>query len=89
MSTFWKKRYKKIGDSAGTLIDLDLGGVKATCPKCKNVYTGNEVFHRYYICPSCGAYKDYKQVSGQEFYISKLEASRKKDPAAQKEGMPE
>lgn len=28
-------------------------------------------------CPQCEAYKDYKLVSGTEFYISKIEASGK------------
>ena len=56
MSTFWKKRHNKIGYSGGALINVDLGSVKVTCPKCKTAYTGNDVWHRDYICPECGAY---------------------------------
>ncbi len=28
----------------------------ATCPKCKNTYTGDDLRSRYFICPSCGKY---------------------------------
>ena len=56
MSTFWKKRHNKIGYSGGALVNVDLERVKVTCPKCKTAYTGNDVFHKYYICPECGAY---------------------------------
>ncbi len=56
MSTFWKKRYKKINDSAGKVIDIDLSHVKMTCSKCKSEYTGNDVWHKYFVCPNCGTY---------------------------------
>ena len=56
MSMFWKKRHNKTGYSGGALINVDLDHVKVTCSKCKTVYSGNDVFHRYYICPNCGAY---------------------------------
>jgi len=39
-----------------------------------------------WACPSCHAYKDYRMVSGNEFYISRMEATRRTDPAARKEG---
>jgi len=56
MSTFWKRRHNKIGYSGGALINVDLNNVKVTCSKCKKEYTGNDVWHRDYICPNCGAY---------------------------------
>ncbi|MBQ3489610.1 MAG: acetyl-CoA carboxylase carboxyl transferase subunit alpha [Clostridia bacterium] len=45
-----------MGYFGGALINVDLNNVKVTCSKCKNEYTGNDVWHRYYICPNCGAY---------------------------------
>ena len=59
------------------------------CNQCQTEFHLEVMQPEKWACPHCGAYKDYKQVSGNEFYISKLEASRAKDPAAQKEGTPE
>ena len=56
MSILWKKRHKTIGYPGGALANVNLENVKVSCSKCKSTYTGNEVFHRYYICPKCGAY---------------------------------
>ncbi len=56
MSTFWKKRHKRIGASAGKVIDIDLSHVKVTCSKCKSEYTGSDVWYKYYVCPNCGTY---------------------------------
>ena len=57
------------------------------CNQCQTEFHLDVMQPEKWGCPSCGAYKDYKQVSGQEFYISRLEATRRKDTAVQKEGM--
>ena len=59
------------------------------CNQCQTEFHLEVMQPEKWACPHCGAYKDYKQVSGNEFYISKLEASCAEDPAAQKEGTPE
>ena len=59
------------------------------CNQCQTEFHLDVMEPEKWACPSCGAYKDYKQVSGQEFYISKLEASQRKEPAVRKEGTPE
>ena len=41
------------------------------------------------ICPNCKANNDYTLVSGQEFYISRIEAARDDAPSAQKEDVPQ
>ena len=59
------------------------------CNQCQTEFHLDVMQSETWTCPNCQAYKDYKQISGQEFYISKLEASRKENSAAQKEGTPE
>ena len=59
------------------------------CNQCGTEFHLEVMQPEKWVCPSCHAYKDYKQVSGNEFYISKLEAPARKNPAAQKEGTPE
>lgn len=56
MIQFWRKKEKIADRSAGATIDLDIGNIQVTCPKCKTVHTGNDVWNRYYICPNCGKY---------------------------------
>lgn len=56
MTPFWKKKGKVPAQSAGAKIDLDLSHIKAVCPKCKTVHTGNDIWNRHYICPNCGKY---------------------------------
>ncbi len=56
MSMFWKKRHNRSGYPGGTLINIDLGSIKVTCSKCKTEYTGNDIWHKHYICPNCGNY---------------------------------
>ena len=53
---FWKKKQKSAAKSAGVKINLDVSQIKATCPKCKTVHTGSEIWDRYFICPNCGKY---------------------------------
>ena len=43
---------------------------------CGGEFHLSPVDRRTWTCPTCGAYRDYKLVSGMEFYISKIEASR-------------
>ena len=56
MAPFWKKKQKAAERTAGMRIDLDVSSIKITCPKCKSVHTGADVWNRYYICPNCGKY---------------------------------
>ena len=63
MSIFWKKRRKKAGSSGEAWINVDLGSIKVTCSKCKNEYSGNDIWHKYYICPNCG----YENSEGMKF----------------------
>ena len=56
MALFWKKKQKAAERIAGTIIDLDVSHIQTTCPKCKSVHTGANVWNRHYICPSCGKY---------------------------------
>ena len=56
MALFWKKRNADTAPPAGTMIHLDPSHKKATCPKCKTVHTGNDIWNRNFICPNCGKY---------------------------------
>lgn len=56
------------------------------CNQCGTEFHLEVMQPEKWACPGCHAYKDYKMVSGNEFYISRMEATRKKDPAARKEG---
>ncbi len=52
----WNKKQKKTGTPPSPPIERDVSGIKVTCPKCKSVHTGNDVWYRYYVCPDCGTY---------------------------------
>ncbi len=56
MPMIWNKKQKKTGTPPSSPIERDISGIKVTCPKCKSVHTGNDVWYRYYVCPDCGAY---------------------------------
>lgn len=56
MTPFWKKKGKTVNQPAGVKLELDIGSVQVTCPKCKSVHTGNDIWNRHYICPHCGKY---------------------------------
>ena len=47
----------------------------ARCNACGGEFHLIPVDRRTWTCPGCGAYKDYKLISGMEFYISKIEAA--------------
>ena len=59
------------------------------CNQCGTEFHLEVTQPEKWACPGCQAYKDYTLVSGKEFYISKMEATRKKTPAARKEGTQE
>ena len=59
------------------------------CNQCGTEFHLEVMEPEKWACPNCQAYKDYELVSGNEFYISKMAATRKKNPAAQKEGTQE
>ena len=59
------------------------------CNQCGTEFHLEVMEPEKWACPNCQTYKDYELVSGNEFYISKMAATRKKDPAAQKEGTQE
>lgn len=46
------------------------------CNKCGTTFHLNYLDQQSWSCPNCHVYKDYKLVSGMEFYISKIEASK-------------
>ena len=54
------------------------------CKKCGSEFHLVVPDQSTWTCPVCGAYRDYKLVSGMEFYISRIEASRGA-PAPRKE----
>lgn len=56
MTPFWRKKQKAASQPAGATIELDLSHIKVTCPKCKTVHTGNDIWNRFFICPNCGKY---------------------------------
>ena len=56
MIPFWKRSGKSKERPVGTQISLDLSHLKAICPKCKTIHTGNDIWNRYFICPNCGKY---------------------------------
>ena len=56
MTPFWKKKQKAAERTAGTRMELDVSHIRVTCPKCKAVHTGADIWNRYYICPDCGKY---------------------------------
>lgn len=59
------------------------------CNRCQTEFHLEIMQPEKWVCPSCGAVKDYKLVSGQEFYISRIAAKRRDDQSSQKDGMPE
>lgn len=52
----WNRKRKKAEIPVGNPMDRDISGVEVTCPKCKSVHTGSDVWYRYYVCSECGAY---------------------------------
>ena len=63
-----------VAESAEIVIDRKPYTVR--CNACGNEFHLIPVDKRTWTCPNCGAYKDYKLVSGMEFYISRIEASK-------------
>jgi hydrogenase nickel incorporation protein HypA/HybF len=59
------------------------------CNQCQTEFHLEIMRPEKWVCPNCHAYKDYKLVSGQEFYISRIEAKHKNASQAEKEGTPE
>lgn len=59
------------------------------CNQCQTEFHLEIMRPEKWRCPNCGAYKDYTLVSGNEFYISRIEAQRKQGASAQKDGKPE
>ena len=53
---FWKRNRNGSGHPPGTKIHVDLDRKTVTCPKCKTVHSGSDVWQRLYICPKCGKY---------------------------------
>jgi acetyl-CoA carboxylase carboxyl transferase subunit beta len=54
MNLFWKNEPK--AQVSGTAEATNLRTMQVVCPKCKNIYTGEDIRSRYYICPVCGKY---------------------------------
>ena len=47
------------------------------CNACGCEFHLIPVDRRTWTCPDCGAFREYRLVSGTEFYISKIEAARR------------
>ncbi|MCD7819459.1 MAG: hydrogenase maturation nickel metallochaperone HypA [Lachnospiraceae bacterium] len=47
------------------------------CNQCGTTFHLDVRKQETWSCPACKAYKDYKLISGMEFYISKIEAPRR------------
>lgn len=62
---------------------------RVKCNRCGTEFHLEIMQPEKWVCPSCGAYKDYKLISGQEFYISRIEATRKTASDRQKGSVPE
>lgn len=56
MTPFWKKKQRPAVRPTGTKINLDVSNIRVTCPKCKTVHTGTDIWDRYFICSNCGKY---------------------------------
>ena len=56
MSPFWKRNRNASEHPPGTKIDLDFDHRTSTCPKCKTVHSGADIWNQNYICPKCGKY---------------------------------
>lgn len=59
------------------------------CKQCQTEFHLVVMRSETWDCPNCGAHRDYTLVSGQEFYISRIEAARAQAPSAGKDGAPE
>lgn len=57
---------------------LDKRPYEARCLKCGHEFPLDVRDSEKWRCPECDAYKEYKLISGMEFYISKIEASGKR-----------
>lgn len=56
------------------------------CNRCQTEFHLEIMRPEKWACPNCGAYQDYKLISGQEFYISRIEA-KKASGNRQKDGV--
>jgi len=53
MRPFWKRNRNASDYPPGTKIDLDFDHRTVTCPKCKSVHSGADIWNQNYICPKC------------------------------------
>ena len=60
----------------GARVVLHTRPYMVRCNACGNEFHLIPIDKRTWTCPECGKYKDYQLVSGMEFYISKIEASK-------------
>ena len=58
------------------------------CNQCGTEYHFNVYDKQSWNCPECGAIRDYKLVTGMEFYISRIEAPRRLSPASKESAQP-
>ena len=63
-----------VAENAEVVLHMKPYTVK--CCACGSEFHLIPVDRRTWTCPHCGVYKNYKLVSGMEFYISRIEASR-------------
>ena len=60
----------------GSTVEIHTTPYMVRCNACGHEFHLVPVDKRTCACPGCGAFRDYKLVSGMEFYISKIEASK-------------
>ena len=60
----------------GAKVEIHPTPYMVRCNACGHEFHLIPIDKRTWTCPACGVYKDYKLVSGMEFYISRIEASK-------------
>ena len=57
-------------------VVLHVQPYRVRCNACGHEFHLVPFDQRTWTCPECGRFRDYKLVSGMEFYVSKIEARR-------------
>lgn len=60
----------------GAQVELHPRPYMVKCNACGHEFHLIPVDRRTWTCPECGAFRNYRLVSGMEFYISRIEATK-------------
>jgi len=60
----------------GAEVEIHTTPYMVRCNACGHEFHLIPIDKRTWTCPGCGAYRDYRLVSGMEFYINRIEASK-------------